>query len=123
MLYQMDVSGADVSTAIATYWATLASKDEGREFADALVIGLTEASERIDGLIRDTSKHWRLERMARVDRNVIRLAIYELLERPDIPRKVTINEAIELAKRFGDENSPAFVNGVLDRVAETLNKE
>ena len=123
MLYQMDVSGVDASTAIATYWATLAPKSEGREFADELVQGLAQASERIDALIRDTSKHWRLERMARVDRNVIRLAIYELLERPDIPRKVTINEAIELAKRFGDENSPAFVNGVLDRIAETLNKE
>lgn len=123
MLYQMDVSGVDAATAVANHWATLASNDEGREFADELVLGLSQQSERIDTLIRDTSKHWRLERMAKVDRNVIRLAVYELLERPDIPRKVTINEAVELAKRFGDENSSAFVNGVLDRIAETLQKQ
>jgi N utilization substance protein B len=61
--------------------------------------------------------------MARVDRNILRLAIYELLERADVPRKVTLNEAVELAKRYGDENSPAFVNGLLDRIATDIGKE
>jgi N utilization substance protein B len=61
--------------------------------------------------------------MARVDRNIIRLAIFELLQRADVPRRVTLNEAVELAKRFGDENSPAFVNGLLDRIASDVGKE
>jgi N utilization substance protein B len=60
--------------------------------------------------------------MARVDRNILRLAVFELVSMPDVPRKVTLNEAVELAKRFGDENSPAFVNGVLDRIASDLGK-
>ena len=123
MLYQMDMSGVDAATASRLYWGSLAGENEGRAFADDLVDGLAKASERVDGLIRQVSKHWRLERMARVDRNIIRLAVYELTERPDIPRRVTLNEAIELAKRFGDENSPAFVNGVLDRIAEAVEKE
>lgn len=123
MLYQMDMSGVDAATASRLYWGSLAGPNDAREFADDLVLGLSRASERVDGLIRQVSKHWRLERMARVDRNIIRLAVYELTERPDIPRRVTLNEAIELAKRFGDENSPAFVNGVLDRIAETVAKD
>lgn len=122
MLYQMDMSGVGAEQAIQTYWAGLSQRDEGRDFANELVRGLAGAAERVDAMIRDTSRHWRIERMARVDRNIIRLAVYELMECPDIPRKVTINEAVELAKRFGDENSPAFINGVIDRVGETLKK-
>jgi len=123
MLYQMDMAAVDAPVAIRLYWGTLAGNDGAREFADDLVLGLAAASERVDALIRQVSKHWRLERMARVDRNIIRLAVYELAERPEIPRRVTLNEAIELAKRFGDENSPAFVNGVLDRIADAVQKE
>lgn len=123
MLYQMDMSGVDAATAIRLYWSSLAPNEGPREFADDLVQGLAAAADRVDELIRQVSKHWRLERMARVDRNIIRLAVYELAERPEIPRRVTLNEAIELAKRFGDENSPAFVNGVLDRIADAVQKD
>jgi N utilization substance protein B len=76
----------------------------------------------LDELIEAHSHNWRLERMARVDRNVLRLGTFELKYRPDIPRKVTINEAIELGKRFGNEESAAFINGLLDRLAVAVGK-
>jgi N utilization substance protein B len=91
-------------------------------FADQLVVGCAKVQDQLDAKIRGVSKHWRLERMARVDRNIIRLATYELMFQGDIPRRVTLNEAVELAKRFGNEESPAFVNGVLDRIADELGK-
>ena len=76
----------------------------------------------IDKLIEEHSHNWRLERMQRIDRNVLRIGVFELKQLPDIPRKVTINEAIELAKMFGTEDSAAFINGVLDRIAIAVNK-
>jgi N utilization substance protein B len=124
MLYQLDVSGEDVEAVIARFWEFLGpGGDDATELANELVRGWAQHQQAIDERIRDASKHWRLERMARVDRNVLRLAIYELLHRPDVPRRVTLNEAIELAKRFGDENSPAFVNGLLDRIAADIGKD
>lgn len=73
-------------------------------------------------MLEQHSHNWRLDRMARVDRNVLRMGVYELQYCADIPRKVTINEAIELAKKFGNEESPAFINGLLDRVAVAVSK-
>lgn len=87
-----------------------------REFAEGLVRGVLEQRDAIDGAIRARSKNWALARMPRVDLNVMRLAAYELMFRPDIPKKVSINEAIEIARRFGDKESPAFVNGILDEI-------
>ena len=87
-----------------------------REFAEELVRGVQEHRDAIDTYIRARSKNWALARMARIDLNVMRLATYELMFRPDIPKKVTINEAIEIARRFGDKDSPAFVNGILDEI-------
>lgn len=127
MLYQMDVSGVGAEDAIRAYWAHLGADqevDEGvTEFANELVRGVEDDLERIDRTIREVSHHWRIERMTRVDRNILRLATLELLALPDVPRRVTLNEAIELAKRFGSEGSPGFVNGVLDRIANDVNKE
>ena len=122
MLYQLDLSGLDATVVTRLYWEHLGVAAERDEFADELVIGCANSQEQLDAKIRGVSKHWRLERMARVDRNIIRLATYELMHRPDIPRRVTLNEAVELAKRFGNEESPAFVNGVLDRIADDLGK-
>ena len=87
-----------------------------REFAEGLVEGVVAQREVIDEAIRARSKNWALARMPRVDLNVMRLASYELMFRPDIPKKVSINEAIEIARRFGDKESPAFVNGILDEI-------
>jgi len=123
MLYQMDTSGVSAEQAIRDYWATLATSREGEELANAIVRGYGEHREDIDGTIRGVSQHWRLERMTRVDRNILRLGTYELMRLHDVPRRVTLNEAVELAKRFGSEGSAGFVNGVLDRIATDLGKE
>ena len=125
MLYQMDVSGVSAERAIRLFWSGLTEVDdsETQDFANEIVRGYAAKRESIDETIRSVSQHWRLERMARVDRNILRLGVYELLELKDVPRKVTLNEAVELAKRYGDENSPSFVNGVLDRIAAELAKE
>jgi len=123
MLYQMDVSGVSAEQAIRDFWATLATTTEGEGLANQIVRGYAAEADPIDQLIRDVSQHWRLERMTRVDRNILRLATYELMSLADVPRRVTLNEAVELAKRFGSEGSPGFVNGVLDRIATDLDKE
>lgn len=123
MLYQMDVSEVSAAQATSYFWATLATSREGEDFANQLVLGYAENAELIDRTIRNVSQHWRLERMARVDRNILRLGTYELMYQSDVPRRVTLNEAVELAKRFGSEGSAGFVNGVLDRIASDLGKE
>ena len=87
-----------------------------REFAEGLVQGVQGERDNIDTVIKSRSKNWALARMPRVDLNVMRMAAYELMFRPDIPKKVTINEAIEIARKFGDKDSPAFVNGILDEI-------
>lgn len=126
MLYQMDVGGASAREAVQTYWAHLAggvAPAEGQEFANEIVQGVERENDRIDEMIRTVSQHWRLERMTRVDRNILRMATFELLALSDVPRRVTLNEAVELAKRYGSEGSAGFVNGVLDRIATDLGKE
>ena len=90
---------------------------EFQTFARDLVAAATEKSAEIDELIVSASKNWRIDRMSRVDRNILRLGACELLAFRDVPVKVVINEAVELAKRFGTAESSAFVNGVLDRIA------
>lgn len=125
ILYFMDVAGVSAQQAIKHYWGHLADVDEPaeqREFADELVSAYADHQDEVDGLIRSSSHHWRLERMPIVDRNVLRVAIVELQHMSNIPKRVTLNEAVELAKRFGSEGSGAFVNGVLDRIATELGK-
>ena len=125
MLFQMDVSGVPVERAIVLFWSGLGNQenDATQQFANQLARGCADRQEAIDEAIRSVSQHWRLERMARVDRNILRLGVYELIALKEVPRNVTINEAVELAKRFGDESSPSFVNGVLDRIATDQGKE
>ena len=139
MLYQMDTLGHSAENALNLYWGALAAAEvdpghedesleantgaDARALAESLVRGFEDRRDEVDEAIRAASHHWRLERMARVDRNILRLATSELLVQPDIPRRVTLNEAIELAKRFGAEGSPGFVNGILDRIATELGKD
>ena len=91
-------------------------------FARELIAGVRLHQVAIDKLIEEQSHNWRLDRMQRIDRNVLRIGVFELKHLPDIPRKVTINEAVELAKNFGNEASSAFINGLLDRIAATVGK-
>lgn len=122
MLYQMDVGGLDVEAAIAGFWKSNESDVEVRSFADGLVRGVVADIEDIDQLLSGHSTNWKLSRMAAVDKNILRMAAFELTRRSDIPIKVTINEAVEIAKRFGTAESGAFVNGILDNIARIVSK-
>jgi N utilization substance protein B len=118
MLYALDANSS--AGVIGTFQAFREEQTEVtarvREFAEGLVQGVVGQRDVIDEAIRARSKNWALARMPRVDLNVMRLAAYELMYRPDIPKKVSINEAIEIARRFGDKDSSAFVNGILDEI-------
>ncbi|MBU5636576.1 transcription antitermination factor NusB [Geomonas sp. Red69] len=99
---------------------TLSANSKAYAFASELVAGVASHLQEIDGRIAEKSKHWSMARMARVDLNILRLAVFELLFRPDIPKNVTMNEAIEVAKKFGADDSASFVNGILDEIASTV---
>jgi N utilization substance protein B len=123
MLYAVEAAGADVERAIADFWRELPGDAEGRAYADEVVRGAAAELEAVDEQIRKASQHWRVERMTRIDRNVLRLGAFELMFKPDVPRAVILDEAVELAKRFGTEESSAFVNGVLDRIADMCGRK
>ena len=135
ILYQLDVQEQlSDDQAIGIFWRNFAATAEAegatatdlgeiQPFAEKLVRGVREHLAEIDAQIQGASKNWRLERMARVDRNLLRLALYELKYVDDVPAKVAINEAIEIAKRYGTNESSAFVNGILDRCREELGKK
>ena len=114
-LYQLDAGGGAGTEILQGHFDPLDA--ETRTFAEALVTGVTSELPAIDAIIERTSTNWKVERMARVDRNILRLGVFELLRRGDVPVKVTLNEAIELGKKFGSEDSGSFVNGILDKVA------
>lgn len=118
MLYALDSnSAAGVRETLQTFREEhIEVTGRVREFAEGLVRGVWAEREVIDEAIRARSKNWSLSRMPRVDLNVMRLAAYELMFRADIPKKVSINEAIEVVRRYGDKESPAFVNGILDEI-------
>ena len=117
-LYQIDLVGADPADVLRSYLSVRSKDPSICDFARRLVEGVVDRSEELDGLIAEAAENWRIERMAVLDRNVMRIAVFELLYMDDIPPKVSINEAIELAKRYGNAESGQFVNGVLDRIKE-----
>jgi transcription antitermination protein NusB len=120
-LYQLDQHSEDDPTPHADeFWSRHPVDPDTRLFADTLVRGAKQNQMKADELIRQYVEHWDLERMAVVDRNLLRLAIYELMWAEDVPAKVVINEAIEIAKKFGTRESSRFVNGVLDRIHKEL---
>ena len=118
MLYQSDVGGAEGEQVLAEFRPTEYSAEAERAFgyARSLVEGTLGHRQEIDDLIRQQAEHWRLERMPPVDRNILRLAVYEFLYQTDVPKLVILDEAIELAKEFGSEQSGRFVNGLLDGI-------
>jgi len=118
MLFALEASGAEVDRVIVDYWLETPGDPEDRLYADELVRGVSRELEQTDARLRAASKNWRIERMTRVDRSVLRLGAFELAHRPEVPRAVILDEAVEIAKRYGTEESGAFVNGVLDRVAD-----
>lgn len=126
LIYQLDVARilgtrdqTALDTAIRDYWASFepVSPDD-REFAERLVRGVAADVRGVDESITKVSHNWKLDRMAKVDRSLLRLAAYEMLSCPDIPRSASINEAIEIAKRFSGQESASFINGILDQLAK-----
>jgi N utilization substance protein B len=101
------------------FWAQHEAAPEVREFAERLAQGVIAEREELDRVIGSSGSNWRIDRMPIVDRNILRAAVYELLRMADVPAKVSVNEAIELAKRFADDETRRFVNGVLDQVLKT----
>jgi len=116
MLYQIDITGVSPHSALEEFKNHFKVKKESWSFAEELVSGICKCLKETDSLIEGESEHWKLGRMSITDRNILRLAVYELLHMDGIPSKVTINEAIELGKLYGTEESPAFINGILDKV-------
>jgi N utilization substance protein B len=128
ILYQIDMTGQEPGRALALFWENFEGQAEAiqpgaKDFAVELVEGVWCERERIDKLIANSAEHWRLGRIARVDINILRVATYEVLCCPDTPASVIINEAVEIARRYGTNDSPPFVNGVLDHIATVLDKK
>jgi N utilization substance protein B len=122
-LYQAEFAGPHRPEALEQFWRHFQTEGPPPAYLLDLVAGVTSHLEELDVFIVRYSEHWRLERMTIVDRNLLRLAIYELLYQPHIPAKVVINEAVEMAKRFGSEASGGFVNGILDQVRMSVGRE
>jgi N utilization substance protein B len=122
-LYQFDLNSDSVDEALALFWQTQQDlSDDARNFAEDLIRGAVANLATIDERIKKYTEHWDLPRIAAVDRNILRLAIYEMTCRDDIPPVVSINEAVEIAKRFSTHESGAFVNGILDRLRGDLSR-
>jgi N utilization substance protein B len=116
-LYQLDLHAAvDPMPYEPEFWQRHPVDPATRAFAESLVRGSKQQQSKIDQLLAQYAEHWDLERMAVVDRNILRMAVYELLWQPDVPPKAAINEALEIAKKFGTTESSRFINGVLDRI-------
>jgi N utilization substance protein B len=124
MLYHCEVGRASADEAIATHGeieqATRLESPQAEQFAARLVAGTVEHADELDPVVAASAEHWRPERMAVIDRLILRMAVYQLRYMPDVPPTVVIDEAIELARRFGGEESGRFVNGVLDAVKRKL---
>jgi len=116
ILFQMDLGREGLGYAMQYFLDLKAAAKEAAAFAEELARGASENLAEIDALITQQSKNWDFKRLNSVDRALMRLGVYELIHRPDIPAEVTLNECIELAKSYGSEESPAFVNGILDQI-------
>lgn len=120
ILYQSEITRRGIKDAARKYWGEYEEIDQAvLEFTDRLTLGIDANLECIDDKITEYATNWQLKRMAVIDRNILRLGVYELLYATDIPPKVSINEAVELAKKYGDLESSKFVNGILDKIHKT----
>ncbi len=120
MLYQAEASGTPMSDVAAAFWDEREAPSDLRVFAERLAGGTASNLATIDAILAESLENWRLERLAIVDRNILRLAVYEFLHETETPPIVIIDEAIEIARRFGGEDSWQFANGILDAVRRKL---
>jgi N utilization substance protein B len=122
MLYQMETNSEDTERALARYCESFPYQQEVIDYTKEVLTGIEREKDAIDRLIKDACDNWRLDRITYVDINILRLGIYEMLFSEDVPPKVAIDEAIEIAKKYGNEDSREFINGVLDRVLKDFYK-
>ena len=122
ILFEYEVNPRDLPEVFRDFWSDKSSDSASTAFTEELVRGTVDHLAQVDEVIRQHARNWDLPRIGRVDRNVMRIALYEMLFREDIPPVVSINEAVEIAKQFGDSGSGKFVNGILDRVKEGLDR-
>ena len=121
MLFELDLNPSDqLDTVFASFWNEREADERARDFAQEIVTGVRAERKSIDQLIKSVSENWDIRRMGVLDRNVIRMAVYEMLHHKDVPAAVTINEAVDIAKYFSSSESGKFVNGVLDRIRKDL---
>jgi N utilization substance protein B len=123
ILYQIEMSGYPFEECIETYWNNLGENQDVKEFSTFLVRGIHRFLSEIDEKIKKTAKNWSIERMHKVDLSILRMAIFEIFYTNETPYKVVINEAIELAKKYGTDDSYAFINAILDKLSKSLNKK
>jgi N utilization substance protein B len=121
MLFQHDMSGNLPDQIIDTFEELQKSKPNTREFATRIFRGTVDHLPELDEMIQNQAENWRLSRMAGVDRNIIRMSVYEFLHEDDTPKLVIIDEAIEIAKKYGTDKSPQFINGILDGILKRYN--
>ncbi len=121
MLFQYDMAGNAPDTVIGTFEDLQKSKPNTREFAERIFRGTVDHLTEIDDMIQAQAENWRLSRMAVVDRNIIRMSVYEFLHESDTPKLVIIDEAVEIAKKFGTQKSSQFINGILDGILKRYN--
>ena len=116
MLYQWDLTREPMDSVVGLFWKMRSSTEETKGRAERLARGAQGVVDSLDEAITKASTNWRFERIAAVDRNILRIGTYELMKEPETPASVIIDEAVEMAKRFGEADSPSFVNGVLDAI-------
>ena len=122
-LFYMDMRGEDPEEMLALYCKCFSPAKKAYPFFNKLVTGVLGAINEIDETIERFSSNWKISRMSCVDRNILRIAVYELLHCKEIPSKVSINEAIDVGKKYGTEESGAFINGILDSIRNTIESE
>ena len=122
MLFQIDMAGDAPAEVYPHFWKEHEAELEVKAFAEGLVEGVMRERGALDRIIAGSADHWRIERMAVVDRNILRLAVYELAWLPDTPPVVVLDEAIEVGKKFGSEQSGSFINGILDAVRKRIER-
>lgn len=118
ILFGLAFTGDDWRDALPAFWDTFATREASRLYAEELVEGVTDHRGELDGEIDGALKGWTPDRVGRIERNILRVALFEMRYRPDVPEKVAINEAVELAKAYAPDDSAGFVNAVLDRLRD-----
>jgi transcription antitermination protein NusB len=121
ILYQMEIKEISYGEIATDFWENHPEENkEIKAFVDCIIPGIEENLKLIDRQISETALNWKIERMSYIDRNILRMGAYEILFREDIPPAVTINEAVELAKKYGSDSSSKFINGVLHKIKESI---